>query len=71
MRQKTFPSPLGASYFQIDVAVYPYLPLTVSVPSRGILFPNGGVHVSYGVIDLVSVPSRGILFPNMEGDLIL
>ena len=35
-----FPSPLGASYFQIinitDVASY----LIVSVPSRGILFPN-------------------------------
>ena len=36
-----FPSPLGASYFQMaDSLTLEYF-LSVSVPSRGILFPNG------------------------------
>ena len=35
-----FPSPLGVSYFQIKGGL-PYIRmLSVSVPSRGILFPN-------------------------------
>ena len=39
---------------------------TVSVPSRGILFPNGHrVWLRERDID-VSVPSRGILFPNSK-----
>ena len=37
----------------------------VSVPSRGILFPNRLLlAVVWGVVIIVSVPSRGILFPN-------
>ena len=37
----------------------------VSVPSRGILFPNYDVPVDdNGFRIIVSVPSRGILFPN-------
>ena len=37
-----FPSPLGASYFQIVFLVsYNTCVAFVSVPSRGILFPNG------------------------------
>ena len=42
-RMVTFPSPLGASYFQIVLRlVYGYTSTSakVSVPSRGILFPN-------------------------------
>ena len=35
-----FPSPLGASYFQIGLTVALVAVLNVSVPSRGILFPN-------------------------------
>ena len=36
----------------------------VSVPSRGILFPNNGIVCLYDCKRWVSVPSRGILFPN-------
>ena len=85
-----FPSPLGASYFQIpflrgflwqllhrfrplsghliskystDVLIWQKNRFIVSVPSRGILFPNlCSFSASYSKI--VSVPSRGILFPN-------
>ena len=36
-----FPSPLGVSYFQIlYIAFSVVATMTVSVPSRGILFPN-------------------------------
>ena len=91
---EAFPSPLGASYFQIYMkittntlefmsfrplsghliskfAVYSVLSMMsmVSVPSRGILFPN---MYSRFIVDelgyVVSVPSRGILFPNWEGE---
>ena len=40
--------------------------MIVSVPSRGILFPNSEVRpLKVTVVD-VSVPSRGILFPNLS-----
>ena len=40
-RDVQFPSPLGASYFQIMSAIdFAYRMRRVSVPSRGILFPN-------------------------------
>ena len=35
-----FPSPLGASYFQICMWFCVWIVVIVSVPSRGILFPN-------------------------------
>ena len=39
---------------------------TVSVPSRGILFPNVKMEEDVNHVEKVSVPSRGILFPNNE-----
>ena len=39
----------------------------VSVPSRGILFPNMNANIFFSVYrKVVSVPSRGILFPNED-----
>ena len=40
--EKEFPSPLGVSYFQISICLYGWKGgcWMVSVPSRGILFPN-------------------------------
>ena len=90
-----FPSPLGASYFQIYMkittntlefmsfrplsghliskfAVYSVLSMMsmVSVPSRGILFPNKTTRFLCGQKSAqVSVPSRGILFPNKSRKL--
>ena len=65
---KKFPSPLGVSYFQINCL--PYLKrnqyLHVSVPSRGILFPNRKEKTLREMKKKVSVPSRGILFPNQS-----
>ena len=39
---RLFPSPLGASYFRMAIAIdaLSYVIVLVSVPSRGILFPN-------------------------------
>ena len=45
--------------------------ITVSVPSRGILFPNLSADVALKVITKVSVPSRGILFPNLNLTLMM
>ena len=86
-----FPSPLGASDFQIVIDVdchremhrfrplsghlisklfqlhgVPQVRFLVSVPSRGILFPNGGQRNGKKKNGNVSVPSRGILFPNQN-----
>ena len=42
----------------------------VSVPSRGILFPNRrSITMEEDYVEKVSVPSRGILFPNNGGRL--
>ena len=61
----TFPSPLGVSYFQIIIGqIWHYWHISVSVPSRGILFPNNGEKMQIDDKMIVSVPSRGILFPN-------
>ena len=38
----------------------------VSVPSRGILFPNQKRENTLVEQEWVSVPSRGILFPNSQ-----
>ena len=38
--------------------------MSVSVPSRGILFPNNMKKFICTAVTFVSVPSRGILFPN-------
>ena len=67
-----FPSPLGVSYFQIEsLAKQESIVKNVSVPSRGILFPNNNtVNGNPRWRFLVSVPSRGILFPN-TGRLII
>ena len=62
-----FPSPLGVSYFQIVFCRTWFLHgwKRVSVPSRGILFPNSPPSdIIIHHCDTVSVPSRGILFPN-------
>ena len=61
-----FPSPLGVSYFQIKEGNNLRRNMTVvSVPSRGILFPNMRNNQWYRLREVkVSVPSRGILFPN-------
>ena len=41
INREVFPSPLGASYFQMKATVYSIeKDEIVSVPSRGILFPN-------------------------------
>ena len=68
MDRSVFPSPLGVSYFQINViGLYPVVGMkAVSVPSRGILFPNSHQYQKWERKQhcLVSVPSRGILFPN-------
>ena len=63
-----FPSPLGASYFQIFSVLISTqnFSFSVSVPSRGILFPNRLVQRAFIVCMRVSVPSRGILFPNVK-----
>ena len=61
---RKFPSPLGASYFQIKKNTTNKNSRRVSVPSRGILFPNAISARLASRIFLVSVPSRGILFPN-------
>ena len=45
--------------------------MKVSVPSRGILFPNLSADVALKVITKVSVPSRGILFPNLNLTLMM
>ena len=39
----------------------------VSVPSRGILFPNNDERKIKKCVFFVSVPSRDILFPNNSG----
>ena len=59
-----FPSPLGVSYFQIEKGKIMKTLMPVSVPSRGILFPNTLSIILLILILTVSVPSRGILFPN-------
>ena len=61
---RKFPSPLGASYFQIKKNTTNKNSRRVSVLSRGILFPNAISARLASRIFLVSVPSRGILFPN-------
>ena len=48
---KTFPSPLGVSYFQIGKILFFMTEwLYISVPSRGILFPNLYAFFSFSVI---------------------
>ena len=60
-----FPSPLGVSYFQMMTEIFDKTFDEVSVPSRGILFPNSiFAFISSNSFLVVSVPSRGILFPN-------
>ena len=60
-----FPSPLGVSYFQMMTEIFDKTFDEVSVPSRGILFPNSAYWFQCtSIINWVSVPSRGILFPN-------
>ena len=44
---KAFPSPLGVSYFQIKKSNDAIALIWVSVPSRGILFPNLEEDLSY------------------------
>ena len=62
-----FPSPLGVSYFQIwEIWYYWNISTMISVPSRGILFPNKRRSGSNGWKGRISVPSRGILFPNID-----
>ena len=66
-----FPSPLGVSYFQIqNPEPVRSRQSSVSVPSRGILFPNYVITYSKHEIGKdVSVPSRGILLPNHYRDV--
>ena len=63
-----FPSPLGVAYFQIfkmKTSKEMMMESFVSVPSRGILFPNKNCYIMIeSGAKTVSVPSRGILFPN-------
>ena len=57
-----FPSPLGASYFQIVMGEFVCYSFNVSVPSRGILFPNNGKTVE---------PNDGMIgFRPLSGHLI-
>ena len=62
---RVFPSPLGVSYFQMGLGLNFLIgSYIVSVPSRGILFPNTNMKLLLIDTRPVSVPSRGILFPN-------
>ena len=49
MTEKEFPSPLGVSYFQIGLKKLGMILKTapVSVPSRGILFPNKSTGMNF------------------------
>ena len=59
--------PLGVSYFQKLLYELRKVGANVSVPSRGILFPKGGINnVRQKEFYKVSVPSRGILFPKPD-----
>ena len=60
-----FPSPFGVFSFQIKKEILSAEELPVSVPFRGLIFPNFYNWFFVPFLAPVSVPFRGLIFPNI------